>query len=156
MSIKDVKIDLLVAVQRTQHCAHVEPIVDSREHIPSWFFMDWDEPDESAECPKCVPLKMSVGRAVQQLEQKSNGSRPLVMVSHMVKRNRRHRFAEPTDQDRVHNMINDDDMREWHRDGDPCFRSELHGRSSAFENHMSYTWEESDRMFHRMWHGEGG
>lgn len=162
MSIKDiVKIDLLIAVQRTMNCAHVEPIVDHRTRPEQWVLTDVDEPDDSTECPKCATLEMSVGSAVRKLERKANGNRPLVMTSQMADRKRRHRHAEPTDEDRIHNMSHDDDMRGHHRDGDEvqyCVRRDghhWHPHRSPFGEHMAYTWEESDRMFHKMWHGEG-
>lgn len=164
------KINVKVAVLRTHHCAHVAPltppvVLPIEERTPDtcpllrsmgFGVLPWErKPEFTQDCPKCRQSDMTIAEAVTKLESKANGSRPLLMVSHMAKRNRRHRFAEPTDQDRVHNMTHDDEMREWHRDGEACFMSKLYGQISAFERHMAYTWEESDRMFHEMWHGEG-
>jgi len=125
--------DLKVVVLMTQDCAHAE--ADR-------------SPEASAEGDgEREEHKLTLGQAVPKLEQESNGCRPLLMESHMVRRNRRHRFAEPTTDDRIHNMTHDDDMRRYHRDGDM--------KEERAVDAMRYTWEESDQMFHSLWNERG-
>jgi len=49
-------------------------------------------------------------------------------------------------------------MREHHCDGDDVHyapkQDSFSYSSSHFADHMAYTWEESDRMFDKVWHGE--
>ena len=102
--------------------------------------------------------KGTIAQRVRALAKRANGKRPLVMATYVLERRRRHRHAEATDTDRIHNASYDDDMREHHCDGDDVHyapkQDSFSYSSSHFADHMAYTWEESDRMFDKVWHGE--
>tara|TARA_R110000824_G_scaffold23764_4_gene84564 strand:- start:119 stop:538 length:420 start_codon:yes stop_codon:yes gene_type:complete len=89
----------------------------------------------------------SPAKRLKQYQEEKNGSRPLDMPSHMPNRKRRHRHAESTNIERaVHMSYNDS-----HYPG--AYDFETIGGIRDVTDAMSYTWEESDRMFHSLWNG---
>tara|TARA_R100000152_G_C6757533_1_gene181356 strand:- start:1012 stop:1434 length:423 start_codon:yes stop_codon:yes gene_type:complete len=90
----------------------------------------------------------SPAKRLKQYQNQKNGSRSLDMASHIPNRKRRHRHAESTDIERAVHMSYDGNGNPFGTD----FEDTIGGLRDV-TNAMSYTWEESDRMFHSLWNG---
>ena len=89
----------------------------------------------------------SPAKRLKQYQEEKNGSRPLDMPSHIPNRKRRHQHAESTNMERAVQMSYGGN---GHFVTD--FENTVGGIRDVTET-MSYTWEESDRMFHSLWNG---
>lgn len=151
------KIDLTQAIQRSCGCTHVEPIADLRDRLTDGLFAHLEEPESNENqwrlegtntwvCSRCVSKQTRVGEAVKKFERQSNGSRPLVMTSHIVNRKRRHRHAESDGYDTALALIFDQEV--------PGVDKDTRSFNTLVAS-LDYFQEESDQMFHEAWHASG-
>tara|TARA_Y100001938_G_scaffold150458_1_gene241459 strand:- start:2030 stop:2473 length:444 start_codon:yes stop_codon:yes gene_type:complete len=140
---KTVRIDVKPPLVEMKNYEQINKPDRSVDNLPSWLNAMDEPPTETL--PKDRNKKQTIAQRVRALAKQSNGKRPLMMATHVPERRRRHRHAEATEIDRLHNASYDGGA------DNPCCDYSL--KCSCWTR-AEYAWEESDRMFDKAWHGE--